>query len=184
MKCVQDIDVPAPDCSSPGCCPRQECPANHFPVFVRSGAANMVGPKICFNNQIAMSVGKDNVGIGLNIVLVNGETGEISKSKNFNNNTAELLDFLKTVVKGDLVLLASYEDPAAELTDEIREIFAELGSSVIHSVKYRDSWVFAGATGLEKECLFEKLIVNDQEKNVYGDWPEMVELSGCIPRKI
>lgn len=43
------------------------------------------------------------------------------------------------------------------LTDEVRELFAGMGSSMVYSVKYRDSWVFAGAGGRNKESPFEKV---------------------------
>ncbi|XP_046714847.1 protein FAM3C isoform X2 [Silurus meridionalis] len=173
------------DCVSLGCCPHDhQCPADHFPFFLRSGAGNIVGPKICFNNQIIMSGAQNNVGLGVNVAIVAGETGNILKSDYFKIHSDELLDFLKTVKEGNIVLVASYEDPAAQLTDEVRELFAGMGSSMVHSVKYRDSWVFAGEWRLNWESPFEKLIVNDKKTNAYGDWPEMVELSGCFPRKV
>ncbi|XP_026767623.2 protein FAM3D [Pangasianodon hypophthalmus] len=191
VKYVRGTESSASDCvspalfePSPGCCPRKVCPADHFPFFLRSGVANVVGPKICFNNRIIMSGGQNNVGWGVNIVTVDGETGKILKSDFFAIYSEGLLDFLKTIQKGNIVLVASYEDPAVQLTDEIRDLFAGLGSSMVYSVKYRDSWVFAGAGGLNKESPFEKLIVNDKQTNAYGDWPEMGELGGCFPRKV
>ncbi|KAI5109111.1 protein FAM3C isoform X2 [Silurus meridionalis] len=133
-----------------------------------------------------------NIYLGIIIIIIilalsvffAGETGNILKSDYFKIHSDELLDFLKTVKEGNIVLVASYEDPAAQLTDEVRELFAGMGSSMVHSVKYRDSWVFAGEWRLNWESPFEKLIVNDKKTNAYGDWPEMVELSGCFPRKV
>ncbi|KAF4079055.1 hypothetical protein AMELA_G00188750 [Ameiurus melas] len=191
VKYVQGIESPASDCVSQalfelhtGCCPRMVCPANHFPFFLRSGAANMVGPKICFNNTVIMSGGHNNVGWGVNAVIVDGETGKILNSDFFKVNSPALLNFLKTIQKGNIVLTASYKDPAVQLTDEVRELFAGMGSSMVYTVKHRDNWVFAGAGGLNKESPFEKLIVNDKKTNAYGDWPEMGELGGCFPRKV
>ncbi|KAJ8369767.1 hypothetical protein SKAU_G00097950 [Synaphobranchus kaupii] len=62
----------------------EECPIDHFAFYVKSGAANVVGPKICFEDQIIMSSAKNNIGTGLNIVLINGETGKIEKFDSFN----------------------------------------------------------------------------------------------------
>lgn len=45
----------------------------------------------------------------------------------------------------------------SRLTDEIRDIFAGLGSTMIRSVKPMDSWVFAGAYGMKKASPFEKV---------------------------
>nr|XP_012318247.1 protein FAM3D isoform X2 [Aotus nancymaae] len=50
------------------------CPANHFAFKIGSGAANVVGPTMCFENHMIMSPVKNNVGRGLNIALVNGHT--------------------------------------------------------------------------------------------------------------
>ncbi|XP_060723247.1 protein FAM3C [Tachysurus vachellii] len=172
------------DLGYPGCCPYKVCPADHFSFFLRSGAANAVGPKICFNNRIVMSGGQNNVGWGINIVIVDGKTGSILQSDFFELYSEGLYNVLKTIQKGNIVLVASFADPSVQLTDEVREIFAGMGSSLVYSVKYRDSWVFAGAGGLNKESPFEKLIVNDQKTNAYGDWPEMGELGGCFPRKV
>ncbi|XP_053539653.1 protein FAM3C isoform X2 [Ictalurus punctatus] len=131
-----------------------------------------------------MSGGHNNVGWGVNTVIVDGETGNILNSNFFKVNSAGLLDFLKTIQEGNIVLVASYNDPAEQLTDEVRELFAGMGSRMVYSVKHRDNWMFAGARGLNKENPFEKLIVNDKKTNAYGDWPEMGELGGCFPRKV
>ncbi|CAB1354028.1 unnamed protein product [Coregonus sp. 'balchen'] len=70
------------------------------------------------------------------------------------------------------------------MNDEIRDIFVGLGSSSIKDVKFRDNWVFAGGAGTEQKSPFEKLAANDQNANIYGNWPEMVEIAGCFPKKV
>ncbi|XP_048813877.1 protein FAM3D isoform X1 [Lagopus muta] len=54
---------------------KKDCPADHFAFRIISGAANVVGPSICFEDRILMSTVKNNIGRGLNIALVNGELG-------------------------------------------------------------------------------------------------------------
>ncbi|XP_016094403.1 protein FAM3C [Sinocyclocheilus grahami] len=128
---------------------------------------------------------KNNAGQGLNIVLANGESGEVLRNKNFNlesRDPEELLVYLKTLKPGNIVRVASHIDPTPKLTDEIREIFTALGSTVVKSLKPRDSWVFTGAYGINEASPFEKLIQNDMRSNVYEDWPEMGEIIGCFPR--
>ncbi|XP_063559388.1 protein FAM3A isoform X10 [Gorilla gorilla gorilla] len=49
----------------------QPCPEEHLAFRVVSGAANVIGPKICLEDKMLMSSVKDNVGRGLNIALVN-----------------------------------------------------------------------------------------------------------------
>ncbi len=45
----------------------------------------------------------------------------------------------------------------SRLTDEIRDIFTALGSTMVKSLKPRDSWVFAGAYGINEASPFEKV---------------------------
>ncbi|XP_074387209.1 protein FAM3A isoform X2 [Zonotrichia albicollis] len=85
------------------------CPPRHFAFRLLSGAANVVGPRICLEGRELMSSVKNNVGRGLNIALV--------------NDVEELLRFLRPLHEGTLVLVASYDDPATKLTDESRRIF-------------------------------------------------------------
>ncbi|NWI98412.1 FAM3D protein, partial [Nothocercus nigrocapillus] len=65
------------------CGNRKSCPSNHFAFRLISGAANVVGPSICFNDQILMSNVRNNIGRGLNIALVNGTTGQLLRTGAF-----------------------------------------------------------------------------------------------------
>lgn len=181
------VTAAVPEISHPKCSLSKNCPIDHFAFQIKSGAATVVGPKICFDGNIVMSGVMNNVGPGLNLVLVNGENGKIEKFDYFNmysGETKAILDFLKTIKPGMIVLVASFDDAATKMTDEIRNIFAGLGSSSIKDVKFRDSWVFAGGAGTEQKSPFEKLAANSQKTNIYGNWPEVVEIAGCFPRKI
>uniref|UniRef100_A0A8C8S2Z2 FAM3 metabolism regulating signaling molecule A n=1 Tax=Pelusios castaneus TaxID=367368 RepID=A0A8C8S2Z2_9SAUR len=59
------------------------CPELHLAFRVVSGAANVIGPKICLEDKMLMSSVKNNVGRGLNIALVNGVNGELIDAKFF-----------------------------------------------------------------------------------------------------
>ncbi|XP_069795657.1 protein FAM3C-like isoform X2 [Narcine bancroftii] len=146
------------------------CPEGHFPFKITSGAANVIGPTICFNDQVLMSAIKNNVGKGLNIALV--------------NEIESLLTFLKSINSGTILLLASFDDPATKMTDEARGLFTELGSSLIFSVNFRDNWIFLGAKPIKEKSPFEQILKNDKKKNKYENWPEAVEMEGCVPRRI
>ncbi|XP_034075041.1 protein FAM3C [Gymnodraco acuticeps] len=163
------------------------CPPDHFAFNIVSGAANVVGPKICFEGKIIMSNVKNNVGSGLNIVVVNGGNGDVETSAYLNmqiGNADDILAYLKNIDPGMIVLVASFDDVTAKMTDEMREVFFGMGSTLITSVKHRDNWVFAGGAGRDNKSLFEMQAANDESTNVYGDWPEIVELSGCYPRTL
>ncbi|XP_048403666.1 protein FAM3A-like isoform X2 [Stegostoma tigrinum] len=163
------------------------CTANHFPFKIISGAANIVGPSICFNDKPLMTSVKNNIGKGLNIALVNASSGNLITTDFFDmwtGNIKLLVDFLHQVKPGTIVLLASFDEPATKLTDEVRTLFSELGSSLVHDVKFRDNWIFVGAKPIKEKSPFEQILKNDRAKNKYGNWPEAVEMEGCIPRKI
>lgn len=52
------------------------CPEKHFAFKMANGAANVVGPKICLEDNVLMSGVKNNAGRGINVALVNGKRGE------------------------------------------------------------------------------------------------------------
>ncbi|XP_061584507.1 protein FAM3C [Cololabis saira] len=173
--------------SAPKCSLSRDCPPDHFALHIRSGAADIVGPKICFEGKIVMSHLINNVGPGLNMVVVNGENGVVEKHGYFNmsdENPEDILAYLKEIKPGMIILVASFDDVASKLTDEMKEIFVGMGSTLITSVKPRDNWVFAGRAGTKNKSPFEKHAVNDEETNVFEGWPHMVEVGGCFPRTL
>uniref|UniRef100_A0A663LVT0 Family with sequence similarity 3 member D n=1 Tax=Athene cunicularia TaxID=194338 RepID=A0A663LVT0_ATHCN len=155
------------------CGNRKSCPENYFAFRIISGAANVVGPSICFNDMVIMSNVKNNIGRGLNIALVNGES-DINK----------LDTFLQEIQRGTIVLTASYDDAATKMNDKVRAHFVELGSSHVSKLGFRDNWVFLGAKGLKNKSPFEEHIKNDMKTNKYDGWPELLEMEGCAPRKM
>uniref|UniRef100_F7B5J2 FAM3 metabolism regulating signaling molecule D n=1 Tax=Equus caballus TaxID=9796 RepID=F7B5J2_HORSE len=163
------------------------CPENFFSFKLSSGAANVVGPSMCFENHLIMSPVKNNVGRGLNIALVNGSTGTVQRESSFDMYSGEptaLVKFLKEIQEGVLVLVASYDDPGTKMNDEIRNLFSNLGSSYAKQLGFRDSWVFLGAKDLKSKSPFEQFLKNDPNTNKYEGWPELLELEGCVPRKV
>ncbi|XP_032613753.1 protein FAM3A isoform X3 [Hylobates moloch] len=147
----------------------QPCPEEHLAFRVVSGAANVIGPKICLEDKMLMSSVKDNVGRGLNIALV--------------NDVNDLLKFIRPLHEGTLVFVASYDDPATKMNEETRKLFGELGSRNAKELAFRDSWVFVGAKGVQNKSPFEQHVKNSKHTNKYEGWPEALEMEGCIPRR-
>ncbi|XP_072482888.1 protein FAM3A isoform X3 [Notamacropus eugenii] len=182
----------------------QPCPEQHLAFRVVSGAANVIGPKICLEDKMLMSSVKDNVGRGLNIALVNGVNGELLEARSFDmwaGDVNDLLKFIRPLHEGTLVFVASYDDPATKMNDETRKIFSELGSTNAKELAFRDSWVFVGAKGVQDKSPFEQgalrlpapsfsfllaapqHVKNSKSTNKYEGWPEALELEGCIPQR-
>ncbi|XP_030629480.1 protein FAM3C [Chanos chanos] len=162
------------------------CPEGHFSFKMASGAASVVGPKICLEDNILMSAVKNNVGRGINIALVNGKTGELLKTDSFDmwaGDVNTLISFLKTIEDGTVVMMATFDDSASKLNDEARKMISELGSSSISSLGFRDNWIFVGGKGIKTKSPFEQHIKNNAETNKYEGWPEVLEMEGCIPKR-
>ncbi|XP_006169208.1 protein FAM3D isoform X2 [Tupaia chinensis] len=179
---MREGGVPATKCGL-----SEPCPENFFAFKIYSGAANVVGPSMCFENHTIMSSVKNNVGRGLNLAVVNGSTGKVVKQNSFDMYSGDpknLINFLLEIPLGTLVLVASYDDPGTKMNNEIRELFSKLGSSYAQQLGFRDSWVFLGAKGLKNKSPFEQYSKNIPDKNKYDGWPELLELEGCVPRKV
>ncbi|XP_029902081.1 protein FAM3C [Myripristis murdjan] len=162
------------------------CPAGHFSFKMASGAASVVGPKVCLEDNILMSGVKNNVGRGINIALVNGRTGELIKTEFFDmwaGDVAPLIKYLKDIEEGTVVMMATFDDPATKLNDEARKLIAELGSSNINNLGFRDNWIFVGGKGIKTKSPFEQHIKNSADTNKYEGWPEVLEMEGCIPQR-
>ncbi|XP_077400373.1 protein FAM3C isoform X2 [Vanacampus margaritifer] len=136
------------------------CPIGHFAFKMASGAASVVGPKICLEDKMLMSAVKNNVGRGINIALVNGKTGELNKTDFFDmwtGNVASLIQFLKGIEEGTVVMMASFDDPSTKLNDEARKLIADLGSTAIKNLGFRDNWIFVGGKGIKTKSPFEQM---------------------------
>ncbi|XP_031465515.1 protein FAM3D [Phasianus colchicus] len=168
------------------CKNKRDCPADHFAFRIISGAANVVGPSICFEDRILMSTVKNNIGRGLNIALVNGKSGQLLKVGSFDmysGDVTQLETFLQEIKDGTIVLVATYDDAATKMNNKVQALFSALGSRHVNQLGFRDNWVFLGAKGLKGKSPFEEHIKNDQKTNKYDGWPELLEMEGCAPRK-
>ncbi|XP_028810471.1 protein FAM3C [Denticeps clupeoides] len=180
---VKDTTTKAPKYK---CGISKACPEGHFSFKMTSGAASVVGPKMCLDDTILMSGVKNNVGRGINIALVNGKSGQLFKTAFFDmwaGDVNELIQFLKTIEDGTVVMMATFDDSATKLNEEARKLISALGSSNVQTLGFRDNWIFVGGKGIKTKSPFEQHIKNNAETNKYEGWPEVLEMEGCIPQK-
>ncbi|XP_063796961.1 protein FAM3D isoform X2 [Pseudophryne corroboree] len=171
----------------PKCGNEKECPENYFAFKMISGAANVVGPSICLEDKIIMSGVKNNIGRGLNIALVNATTGETLGTGHYDMYSGDIKEvkaFFEPVKDGTLIFIATYDDPSTKLDTQTRELLTSYGSSYAKKLGFRDGWLFVGGKGLKNKSPFEQHIKNNKETNKYDGWPEVLEMDGCIPKKM
>ncbi|XP_034529787.1 protein FAM3C [Notolabrus celidotus] len=162
------------------------CPIGHFAFKMASGAASVVGPRMCLEDKLLMSGVKNNVGRGINIALVNGRTGDVIKTDFYDmwaGDVAPFIKFLKEIEDGTVVMMASFDDPATKLNDEARKLVSDLGSTAITNLGFRDNWIFVGGKGIKTKSPFEQHIKNSADTNKFEGWPEVLEMEGCVPQR-
>ncbi|MEQ2271042.1 Protein fam3c [Xenotaenia resolanae] len=162
------------------------CPPGHFAFKLASGAANVVGPRMCLEDKLIMSGVKNNVGRGINIAQINGKTGELLKTAFYDmwaGDVEPFIKFLKEIEDGSIIMMASFDDPATKLNDEARKLITDLGSSAVGNLGFRDNWIFLGGKGIKTKSPFEQHIKNSADTNKYEGWPEVLEMEGCIPQR-
>ncbi|XP_034091780.1 protein FAM3C [Gymnodraco acuticeps] len=162
------------------------CPAGHWAFKMASGAASVVGPRICLDDKLLMSGVKNNVGRGINIALINGKTGDLINTVFFDmwgGDVAPLIKLLKEIEDGTIVMMASFDDAATKLNDEARKLIADLGSSIVSNLGFRDNWIFVGGKGIKTKSPFEQHIKNSAGTNKFEGWPEVLEMDGCVPQR-
>ena len=62
------------------------------------------------------------------------------------------------------------------LSDTAKKVFYELGSSLIHDIKFRASWYFIGQKGIDSFSPFEDLFVPTG-----NDWAQAIDIATCVP---
>jgi len=147
-----------------------------------SGAANVIGPRICWNGNDIMRSKLNNVDRGMNVVVINleGKSPRYSTFDLYGHDSTDLKAFLNLLQPGEIILIASYDDVAFRLDADARSLLSALGSKVANKLGFRDGWTFLGAKNIPNFSTKEAHIPNDKEGNKYGDWPEAIEISGCV----
>ncbi|CDQ86666.1 unnamed protein product [Oncorhynchus mykiss] len=163
------------------------CPEGHFSFKMASGAASVVGPKICLEDNIWPVSVQELAFTGVGLCLFStGKTGDLIKTDYFDmwaGDVNTLITFLKTIEEGTVVMMATFDDSASKLNDESKTMIGELGSSSISTLGFRDNWIFVGGKGIKTKSPFEQHIKNNADTNKYEGWPEVLEMEGCIPQR-
>jgi len=156
-----------------------------MPFKIVSGAANIIGPRICVNGVDLMRSVLNNVDRGMNIAVVDGRTGDLIAKGIFDlyaHDSTLLIKFMNDEIiprEHAIVLATSFDDAAMRLSTEARGIFKKFQFDDIENLKFRDNFVFLG--GIHAKSSFSKISKHDKDDK-YGDWPAATEVEGCIEK--
>ncbi|VDM27891.1 unnamed protein product [Toxocara canis] len=123
--------------------------------------------------------GVNDAGRGLNLVVVDSKTHRVTRCGHFDTydqDSVGLVLFLEQLVPGEIVALVSFDEASAKLSDLARQIFYELGSSLIQNLRFRSSWYFVGQKGIDGYTPFEDLTMPSG-----SDWAKPINQKICIP---
>ncbi|XP_077982428.1 protein O-linked-mannose beta-1,2-N-acetylglucosaminyltransferase 1-like [Glandiceps talaboti] len=170
--------------SRPKCGNIDPCKKIETSFHLKSGNAQLEAPSICLNDIYI--IGRDPNFVpsrGMNIAIID-ETSQNVISKEvfdlYDYDSSKLLEFLSSVQNSQILLLATFDDAAAQLSSEARQKFKEdFGSTMIQDLNYRGNWVFIGQKGVpDSPYRHEKIYLFNKEE---GEWAAQIEITGCLP---
>lgn len=164
---------------------QQKCKSDKISFRIVSGAASVIGPSICVNDEWLMSNSLGNVGRGMNVVTIDGKTGKLFRSKVFDVYAKEnsgLESLLENLNETEIILIGTFDDASFKLSNDAKTMLKRLGSKYVTQLGFRDNWVFVGGKNLMNVSGLENHIPNLKVKNKFGNWPSIAEVQGCLPK--
>ncbi|XP_078309780.1 protein O-linked-mannose beta-1,2-N-acetylglucosaminyltransferase 1-like isoform X2 [Crassostrea virginica] len=155
------------------------CLGGQKSFYIKTGTDKSKGPTICYDGKIYMSEDHNNVGRGLNMVFIDGNTHKVVDMKTFDTYVGDqsFKQYAQMEMKDKMVvILASFDEMTYSLKDEAKTWLKVMGSSQIDKVAFRDSYLLIGQRGLKQGQAVEFL--NQKGENGYG---EPLEKKGCFP---
>ncbi|XP_044298318.1 protein FAM3B [Varanus komodoensis] len=166
------------------------CQSGSYAFRLLSGGGTEKLAKICFEDELLISEERGNVGRGINIAIVNYNTGKVISTTYFDlwggDYSEAMADFIRKAPQGSLLFMVTHDEGSTRLKENGKKAIAELGSKEIWNLKFRSSWVFIAAKGfkLPEDLEKEKINHSDKDKNRYNGWPAEIQIEGCIPKDL
>ncbi|GMT26211.1 hypothetical protein PFISCL1PPCAC_17508, partial [Pristionchus fissidentatus] len=155
------------------------CHVDLLPMHFYSGANKDDYPRMCVGGRMVFAAGLNEAGRGLNVAVIDSKSRKIVKTGHFDTYEKDSTDlelFLDGLVEGDIVAVVSFDEASSMLSDMAKQIFCELGSSMVHRLKFRASWFFVGQKGIRVFSPFEDL--NFPAGNA---WATPIDKRICVP---
>ncbi|KAM7132922.1 protein FAM3B [Molossus nigricans] len=165
------------------------CPPNTYAYWLLSGGSKNKYAKIYFENELLIEEMTGNVGKGINIALVNYTTGKVIATQYFDmfqdDNSEPMTEFIQGAPAKSLLLMMTHDDGSSRLKEDAKKAIEALGSKEIRNIRFRSSWVFLTAKGFDLPAGIEREKIDHSinAKNRNLDWPEEIQIKGCIPKE-
>uniref|UniRef100_A0A3Q2I398 FAM3 metabolism regulating signaling molecule B n=1 Tax=Equus caballus TaxID=9796 RepID=A0A3Q2I398_HORSE len=148
------------------------CPPNTYAYRLLSGGGRDKYAKICFEDELLIGEKTRNVARGINIAIVNYNSGPMT-------------NFIQSAPPKSLLLMVTHDDGSSRLKEDAKKAIEALGSKEVRNMRFRSSWVFLTAKGFELPAGIEREKINhsDNSRNRYSGWPAEIQIEGCIPKE-
>ncbi|VIO87790.1 conserved hypothetical protein [Brugia malayi] len=166
--------VELPNCGHP-----EKCPEDEIPMLFYSGKDKDDSPRLCVNGRLIIDRDLNSAGRGLNLVVIDSKTHQVMRTGHYDTyleDSSALVLFLEQLSPGEIVAVISFDEASNSLSDMAKHIFYELGSSLIHRLKFRASWYFIGQKGIDGYTPFE-----DMNLPSGNDWAKPIRQTICVP---
>ncbi|KAK6029316.1 hypothetical protein OSTOST_04572, partial [Ostertagia ostertagi] len=158
------------------------CGPDEIPMHFFTGEHKDDWPRLCVGGRMVFDHDLNGAGRGLNLVSIEPKTGRVSSVAHFDtyqDESSALEEWLENVPLGDVMAVVSFDEASNMLSDMAKRIFYEMGSSMIHRLKFRASWYFVGHKGLAAYTPFEDLNIPSG-----NSWAKPIKTSICLPKKL
>lgn len=159
------------------------CAAKQFPVMISTGSESTKLPEICVSGYMVMDGELNNAGRGMNVVIVDPQTGKpksVSRFDTYEKDSLNMELYLDSMKPGDIVIAVAHDDASRKLNFHTREKLNQLGSGMAQNIKFRDVWFFVGQKGIDGFTNMEKISYAGMD----AEWPTPIIEAFCVPDKI
>ncbi|CAJ0579831.1 unnamed protein product, partial [Mesorhabditis spiculigera] len=155
------------------------CGEDELPMYFYSGLNKEDAPKMCIGDRIVFARKLNDAGRGLNVAVIDPKSRAVVRVGHFDTYEQEssgLERFLDLVEPGQIVAAVSFDEASTTLSEMAKQILYELGSSMIHRIKFRAAWYFVGQKGINAYTPFE-----DLNYPTGNNWPAPIKTWICVP---
>ncbi|XP_060078502.1 protein O-linked-mannose beta-1,2-N-acetylglucosaminyltransferase 1-like [Ylistrum balloti] len=162
---------------------KSACEDGTFSVMVDTGDGDRSAPKICVSGKIIVDKQVNDAGRGFNVVIIDHvsfQVKSISRFDTYSKDSLNLEFFLDKLEPDDIVIAVVNDDGSRKLSLHAKELFNQLGSSMVQNLKFRDVWYFVGQHGIKGFTKHEKISYAGYD----GAWPKILHNSFCVNKKL